>query len=123
MYWAVFTTLCSAFLSDRAVAIPYCYMVGKDALNGAAVEVHQNLRRQMDFLQSPQEEEMLVSLLDQGGGVEGPREVLGDVDTQKLEAGDMPHRHTVDTDGGVCGIIWLFVVHSKAGMKCFCNVD
>ena len=42
----------------------------------------------MNFLQSPQEEEMLVSLLDQGGGVESPREVLGDVNTQKLEAGD-----------------------------------
>ena len=29
-----------------------------------------------------------MNLLDQGGGVEGPREVPGDVDTQKLEAGD-----------------------------------
>ena len=34
----------------RAVAIPNCDPVGKDALDGAAVEVHQNLRRQMDLL-------------------------------------------------------------------------
>ena len=52
-------------VGDRAVAIPNCDAVGKDALDGAAVEVHQDLRRQMDLLQSPQEEETLVSLLDQ----------------------------------------------------------
>ena len=46
-----------------------------------------------------------MSLLHQGGGVESPREVLGDVDTQKLEAGDTLNRHSVDTDGGVCAII------------------
>lgn len=44
MRWAVLTTLCSA------VAKPYCDAVGKDALDGAEVEVHQNLRIQMDLL-------------------------------------------------------------------------
>ncbi|XP_051954453.1 5'-AMP-activated protein kinase catalytic subunit alpha-2 [Xyrauchen texanus] len=48
--------------------------------------VHQDLRRQVDLLESPQKEETLVSLLDQGRGVEGPREALRDVDTLKLEA-------------------------------------
>ena len=38
------TTHCSA------VAMPCCDTVGKDALDGAAVEVHQHLRRQADFL-------------------------------------------------------------------------
>ena len=42
----------------------------------------------MDLLYSPQQEETLMSLLDQSQGVEGPREVRGDVDTQKLEAAD-----------------------------------
>lgn len=44
----------------------------------------------MVLLQSPQAEETLVSLLDLGQSSDGPREVLGDVYTQKLEAGDMP---------------------------------
>ena len=46
-----------------------------------------------------------MSLLDQGGDVEDPREVLGDVDTQKLEAGDVLNLRPIDTDGGVCAII------------------
>ena len=75
----------------RAVALPNCGTVGEDPLDGAAVEVHQDLRRQVDLLESPQKEETLVSLLDQGRGVEGPREVLRDVDSQKLEAGDTLH--------------------------------
>ena len=48
---------------------------------------------------------MLVSLLDQGGGVEGPREVPGDVDTQKLKAGDTLNLHLIDSDGGVSALI------------------
>ncbi|KAK0154709.1 RNA-directed DNA polymerase from mobile element jockey [Merluccius polli] len=52
---------------SRAVAIPHCDAVGKDALDGAAVKVHQNLGRQMDLPQSPQEEETLVSFLDLWG--------------------------------------------------------
>ena len=35
---------------------------------------------------------------DQGGGFEGPRQVLGDVETQKLEAGDTLNLCFVDTD-------------------------
>ena len=56
---------------------------------------------------------MLVSLLDQIGGVEDPREVLGDVDTQKLEAGDTLNLCSIVTDGCVCAIIWLSIVHSE----------
>ena len=94
MLWAV---LC---LPVRAVAIPNCDTAGKDALDGAATEVQKNLRRRQNFF-GLHEAEMLVSLLDQGGGVEGPREILGDVDTQKLEAGDTLNLHPIDKDGGV----------------------
>lgn len=62
---------------DIAVFLAYCDAVGDDALNGASVDVQQNLRRQKDFLRSPQEEE-----------AGEPREVLGDGDTQKLKAGE-----------------------------------
>ena len=48
MRWAVFTTLCFT-VRDRAVAMPHCDTVDKDALDGTMVEVHQNVRRQMDL--------------------------------------------------------------------------
>ena len=54
-----------------------------------------------------------MSLLDPGGGDEGPREVLGDVDTQKLEAGDTLNLCPADMDRGVCAIILLSVVHNE----------
>ena len=38
--------------------------------------------------QSLQKEEALVSLLDQGRGVESPGEVLRDMDGQEFEGGD-----------------------------------
>ena len=60
---------------------------------------------EMDLLYPPQEEETLMSLLDQSGGAECPREVLGDVDTQKLEAGDTVKLRPSGTDGGGGDII------------------
>ena len=67
MRWAVFTTLCSVFRSARE-QLPYHteMQLVRGALDGAVVEVHQNLRRQMGLIQSPQEEETLVYLIDQG---------------------------------------------------------
>ena len=68
----------------------------------------------MELLKSPQEEKMLVSLLDHSGGVEGQTEVLGDVDTQKLEAGDTLSLRSVDTDGGCVsfeGLQFLVLLH------------
>ena len=53
-----------------------------------------------------------MSLLDQGGGVEGPREILGDVDTQELKAGDTLNLRPVDADGGVCSS-FLPEVHNE----------
>src|SRR4029434_6662528 len=66
----------------------------------------------MGLLQSPQEEETLVCFLYQGFGVEGPREVLRDVDTQELEAGDTLNLHPVDMDGDVCAS-FLPEVHNE----------
>ena len=44
MYWAVRTTLCSAFtVRCRAVAIPGGVATGQDALDGAAVERFEDL--------------------------------------------------------------------------------
>ena len=45
--------------------------------------------------QSPQKEEMLVSLLDQLGAAGRSGEILGDVDTQELEAVHTLHRRPV----------------------------
>ena len=42
-----------------------------------------------------------MSLLDQGGGVDGPAEVLRDVDPQKPKTGDMLSLRSVDAEGGV----------------------
>lgn len=82
----------------RAIAVPNCNTVGEDALDGAVVEVHQDLRGQMNLFKSPQKEEPLVSLLDQGRGIKGPREVLRDVDT--LEAGNGLHLIPMNVNGG-----------------------
>ena len=49
--------------------------------------------------QSPQEEEALMSLLDQLGAAGRPGEILGDVDSQELEAVHMLHQHPLDVDG------------------------
>ena len=46
MRCAIFTTLCSAYWR-WAVTIAHCDTVGQYALDGAAVEVHQDLRRQL----------------------------------------------------------------------------
>jgi len=43
--------------------MPKCDAVFKDALDGAAIEVHQDQRRHVDVLQSPLEEERIVCLL------------------------------------------------------------
>ena len=52
-----------------------------------------------------------MCFLDQGGGVEGPGEVFGDVDPQELEAGNTLYFHLVDVEGGVCATLGLPEVH------------
>lgn len=47
---------------------------------------------------------MLLHLLDQGGGVVGPCEVLSDVDAEEPEAADFFHCSPVDVDQGVSSL-------------------
>lgn len=79
-------------VQDSAVVIPYWGAVGKVALSGVAVEVPENLREQMDLLQSPQEEDTLVSILEQDWSVDGPRAIFRDVDIQILKTDDTLNR-------------------------------
>ncbi len=67
----------------------------------------------MDFLQSPHEEETPVCLLDQSRILEGPREVLRDVDTQKLKPGDTFNLYLIDTGGDVRATFGLPEVHNE----------
>ncbi len=56
----------------------------------------------MSFLKAPKKVEALLCLFNQGGGVYGPGEIIGDVDAKELEAGHTLHCSSVDGDGGVC---------------------
>lgn len=91
-------------VQDRAVVISYWGAVGKDALSDVVVEVPENLRKQMDLLQSPQEEDTLVSLLDQNWSVDGQREIFRDVDTQILKTDNTLNRRP---------LIWIEVCVSS----------
>ena len=55
----------------------------------------------MSFPQSPQDVEALLGFLGYGAGVEGPCEVLRDVDTEELCALDDFHSRAIDVQGGV----------------------
>ena len=65
----------------------------------------------MGLLQFPQEEEPLVSLLYQDGGVQRSRKILGEVDPQELEAGDTLDLSSVDLDESVFASIGSPEVH------------
>lgn len=56
MCLAVFTSFCSAIWStaEQLFAVPQCNAIGKDALDGAAIKVLKNLKRQMDLPKFPQ---------------------------------------------------------------------
>lgn len=58
---------------DKANPMPFCDAVDKDALDGPAVEIHQNLKR----LSSASEGRKHTGI----PSVEGPREGFRDVDT------------------------------------------
>ena len=56
----------------------------------------------MDLSQFPEEEHALVCLLDQGCDVGGPGEVLRDVDSKELKAGDTLDLLPIHMDRAVC---------------------
>ena len=60
MYWAICTTICSALRSD---AIPGGDATGQEALDGAAVELFEDLGTHAKSLRSPEGEKLLSCLL------------------------------------------------------------
>ena len=73
MYWAVHTTLSSALpVGYQAVALPSGDSASQDALNGAAVELFEDLMAHAKALQHPEGEEALSCLLHDCVGVCGP---------------------------------------------------
>ena len=54
------------------VAIPHLEALGEDALNGAPMEVPEDLRGEFSLLQFPEEEKVSLSFLDQSGSHHSP---------------------------------------------------
>ena len=55
-------------------------------LSGTSEEVHEYPRTQVGFLEAPQDEKVLLCLLDQGVGVEGPGKIIRYADANEFEA-------------------------------------
>ena len=70
MYWAVHTTLCSA--NCQAVAIPSGDAASQEALNGAAVEIFEDLRVHAKTFQHPERGVVLSFRRHNCIGVLGP---------------------------------------------------
>ena len=72
MYWAVRTTLCSALWSD-AEQLPYQAVMQPVALDGAAVELFEDLGTHAKSFQSPDPENVFSCSLHACLGVLGQR--------------------------------------------------
>ncbi len=86
---------------------------GQDVLSRTPIEVHQDGWTQLFFIQCPKEDETLVCLLYKALGVCGPGQVLRDVGSQELEAGDTFNNHPVNVDGVMRAFFLLPEVHNK----------
>jgi hypothetical protein len=64
------------------------------------------------LLQSPQNVQAMLNLFDQGWGVDGSGEVLGDADTQEFEAGHTLHLNAINENWGVAAAFTLSVIHN-----------
>lgn len=83
-----------------AAAVPGGEAACQEALNGALVEVPEDLWFQSESLESPQSVQSLLGLPDYSDGVGGPCQVLIDVDTQVFKGVHTLHRCAVDGDWG-----------------------
>ena len=73
MYWAVCTTLCSALRSNaEQFPIPGVDATGQDALDGAAVDLFEDLGTHAKSFQSPAMEKVLSCPFHDCLGVFGP---------------------------------------------------
>ena len=92
-----------------AVAIPGGDAVGQDSLDGAVVELIDDLRAHAEFLQSPEVEEALLRLFHL---CVGPCQVLCDVHTNELEAFDLLHCSPVNVNRDVVPLL-IPVIHNQ----------
>ncbi|MEQ2300730.1 hypothetical protein AMECASPLE_028852 [Ameca splendens] len=82
---AVLTTHDTSFLSC-AVPTPHCHAETQTAFHRGPVDICKQLRREKSLFSFTDEEELLLYLLQQVGGVSSPGEVRGDVDALVLQA-------------------------------------
>ena len=95
-------------IEGSAFAIPSGDAASQYALDGAAVELFEDLRTHAKSFQPPEGEEALSCPLHDCAGVCG----ACDVDAKELEALDPLHYSPVDVDGDVLSPLFL-VVHNK----------
>ena len=65
----------------RAGVIPSCDTSGKNAFDGASVKVGESRGRHTEFSQPPEKVEAQVGFLNYRISMEGPEQVVGDLDT------------------------------------------
>jgi hypothetical protein len=59
MYWAIRTTLCNSLQSDAKQLPSSGVAASQDAVNGAAVELFEDLKTHAEYFQAPEGEEVL----------------------------------------------------------------
>ena len=98
MYWAVHTIApCGQMPSSFHDAI------GQDALDGAAVELFEELGTHTKSFQSSKGEKVLSCPLHNCLGVFGPCQFVGDVENKEVETLNPLHFSPVDVNGGLFG--------------------
>ncbi|MCI4374885.1 hypothetical protein PGIGA_G00011690 [Pangasianodon gigas] len=90
-------------------------------LRVSGVKVHENLGAEVGLFQSPQKIKALLCLFNQKGGVQGPGEVLGDVDPKELKTGYTLNSSSVNVNGSVSVIPSTSEVHD--GLLCVFGVE
>lgn len=99
------TTCCRAFQSDT-VELPNQTVIQLIiTLHCASVKVYENLRVQIGLLQPPEEVQVLVDFLNEGGDVEGPRNVFSYVNPKEFEVFNSLYSSSINANG--------FVVHTS----------
>ena len=85
----------------QEVAIPGSDATGQDALDGAGVELFEDLGTRAKSFQSPDGEKALLCPRHDFLGVFGPQESVGEVVTKELETLNLLYYSPVDVNGGM----------------------